>query len=90
MGVGGTLQPDEMRGRDDRRPDDNDPGGTTWTATEHGGVMVISAWPRGVAGVLVARVMMTTPGGTLLVRAVKGPGELHEVVEEWLAAMVET
>jgi hypothetical protein len=88
IGVGGTLQPDEMRGREDRP--DNDPGGTTWTATEHGGVMVISAWPRGVAGAMVARVMMTTSGGTLFVRAVKGPGELHEVVDEWLAAMADT
>ena len=52
--------------------------------------MLISAWPRGVAGAMVARVMMTTSGGTLLVRVVKGPGELHEVVDEWLAAMVDT
>ena len=52
--------------------------------------MVISAWPRGVAGAMLARVMMTSPGGTLFVRAVKGPLELHEVVDEWLSVMVDT
>ena len=69
---------------------DSGPGGLTWTANEHGGVMVISAWPRAAAGSMVARVMMTSPGGTLFVRAVKGPLELHAVVEEWLSAMVDT
>ena len=76
--------------RQRRNRPDNSPGGLTWTANEHGGVMVISAWPRGAAGAMVARVMMTSPGGTLFVRAVKGPLELHEVVEEWLSTMVDT
>ena len=38
--------------------------------------MVISAWPDGVAGLLLARVTMTAPGGTLSVRAAKGSREL--------------
>ena len=82
------MQPDEMRRRSNQPG--SGPGGLTWTANEHGGVMVISAWPRGVAGAMLARVMMTSPGGTLSVRAVKGPLELHEVVEEWLSVMVDT
>jgi hypothetical protein len=49
--------------------------------------MVISAWPDGVAGLLLARVTMTAPGGTLSVRAAKGPGELHGIVDEWLTSM---
>jgi hypothetical protein len=49
--------------------------------------MVISAWPDGVAGLLLARVTMTAPGGTLSVRAAKGPRELHDVVDEWLTGM---
>jgi hypothetical protein len=51
--------------------------------------MVISAWPDGVAGLLLARVTMTAPGGTLSVRAAKGPRELHDVVDEWLTGMDE-
>ena len=51
--------------------------------------MVISAWPDGVAGLLLARVTMTAPGGSLSVRAAKGPRELHDVVDAWLSGMYE-
>ena len=81
------MNPEDGRSQCDRR--DTDPDAPSPTADGHGGVMVISAWPDGVAGLLLARVTMTAPGGTLSVRAAKGPRELHDVVDEWLTGMGE-
>jgi hypothetical protein len=52
-----------------------------------GGVMVVSAWTRAVAGVTFARITMTAPGHGTVVRAVTGPDELHEVIDEWLDSL---
>lgn len=85
--VGRTLNPGDSPSQCDRQ--DIDPVAPSRVADEQGGVMVISAWPYGVAGLLLARVTMTAPGGTLSVRAAKGPRELHDVVDEWLTGMGE-
>ena len=52
-----------------------------------GGVMVVSAWTRAVAGVMFARVTMSAPDKGVVVRAVIGPDELHEVIDEWLDSL---
>jgi hypothetical protein len=49
--------------------------------------MVVSAWTRAVAGVTFARITMTAPGQGIVVRAVTGPDELHEVIDEWLDSL---
>lgn len=49
--------------------------------------MVVSAWTRAVAGVTFARITMTAPGHGTVVRAVTGPDELHEVIDEWLDSL---
>ena len=49
--------------------------------------MVVSAWTRAVAGVMFARITMSAPGQGIIVRAVTGPEELHEVIDEWLDSL---
>jgi hypothetical protein len=55
--------------------------------TDADGVLVVSAWTRGVADQLLARVTMTSEGSVPVVRVVSDPGELHAAIDEWLASL---
>lgn len=58
----------------------------TSAPAEARGVLVISAWNRGVAGEMIARVTMSGPGAAPVVSVVRGPTALQELVAEWIAA----
>jgi len=48
------------------------------------GVLVVSAWTRGVNGTMLARVTMSGGDPSPMVRVVTSPDELHAVIDEWL------
>jgi hypothetical protein len=54
---------------------------------ELGGVMLVSAWPRGAAELMLARVTMCAGGSDPAIRHVTSRVELHAVVDEWLTAL---
>jgi hypothetical protein len=51
------------------------------------GVLVVSAWRRGVADRLLARITMSSGGSVPVVRVVSDPSELHAAIDEWLASL---
>ena len=59
---------------------------TSWSR-EIGGVMLVSAWPRGAPELLLARVTMCAGSGDPAIRHVSSRVELHALVDEWLAAL---
>ena len=59
---------------------------TTWSPAL-GGVMLVSAWPRGDAELMLARVTMCTGGSDPAIRHVTSRVELHALVDEWLTAL---
>ena len=54
---------------------------------ELGGVMLVSAWPRGAAELMLARVTMCAGGSDPAIRHVTSRVELHALVDEWLTAL---
>lgn len=59
-------------------------------APAHGdadGVLVVSAWTRGVDDQLLARITMSSEGSVPVVRVVSDPSELHATIDEWLASL---
>lgn len=61
---------------------------TAWSP-ELGGVMLVSAWPRGAAELMLARVTMCAGGSDPAIRHVTSRVELHALVDEWLTALGE-
>ena len=51
--------------------------------------MLVSAWPRGAAELMLARVTMCSGSGDPAIRHVSSRVELHALVDEWLAALDE-
>jgi hypothetical protein len=54
---------------------------------ELGGVMLVSAWQRGAAELMLARVTMCAGGSDPAIRHVTSRVELHALVDEWLTAL---
>jgi hypothetical protein len=54
---------------------------------ELGGVMLVSAWPRGASELMLARVTMCAGGSDPAIRHVTSRVELHALVDEWLTAL---
>ena len=54
---------------------------------ELGGVMLVSAWPRGAAELMLARVTLSAGGSDPAIRHVTSRVELHALVDEWLTAL---
>jgi hypothetical protein len=59
---------------------------TSWSP-ELGGVMLVSAWPRGGAELMLARVTMCAGGSDPAIHHVTSRVELHALVDEWLTAV---
>ena len=59
---------------------------TSWSP-ELGGVMLVSAWPRGAADLMLARVTLCVGGSDPATRHVNSRVELHALVDEWLTAL---
>ena len=57
------------------------------TRNDADGVLVVSAWTRGAADDLLARITMSGKGSTPLVRAVTSRDELHAAIDEWLGSL---
>jgi hypothetical protein len=52
------------------------------------GVLVVSAWMQGAAGQMLARITMSgKDSSSPVVRVVTSPNDLHEAIDEWLAAL---
>jgi hypothetical protein len=49
--------------------------------------MLVSAWPRGAAELILARVTMCAGGSDPVIRHVNSRVELHALVDEWLTAL---
>ena len=49
--------------------------------------MLVSAWPRGAAELMVARVTMCAGGNDPAIHHVTSRVELHALVDEWLTAL---
>jgi len=49
--------------------------------------MLVSAWPRGAADVMLARVTMCAGDSDPAIRHVTSRVELHALVDEWLTAL---
>jgi hypothetical protein len=49
--------------------------------------MLVSAWPRGAAELMLARVTMCAGGSDPAIRHVTSRVELHALVDEWLTAL---
>ena len=59
---------------------------TSWSP-ELGGVMLVSAWPRGASELMLARITMCVGGSDPTIRHVNNRVELHALVDEWLTAL---
>jgi hypothetical protein len=81
------VQQDETRSSGDEPTLAESPPSQREHVRARGGVMVVSAWTRAVAGVMFARITMSAADKGVVVRAVTRPDELHEVIDEWLASL---
>jgi len=81
---GGTLRRERVPDASEWHCSDTER--TSWSA-ELGGVMLVSAWPRGAADLMLARVTLCAGGSDPATRHVNSRVELHALVDEWLTTL---